>query len=81
MAVPELCQPVVLFLGLTGCRISEMAALQVDVVACSQPADQADRCGLPRLRKWPRGVDVEADESGRRSAAARVDEQRLEELG
>ena len=30
MAVPELCQPVVLFLGLTGCRFSEMAALRVD---------------------------------------------------
>jgi integrase len=32
MAVPELCQPVVLFLGLTGCRFSEMAALRVDDV-------------------------------------------------
>jgi len=32
MAVPELCRPVVLFLGLTGCRFSEMAALRVDDV-------------------------------------------------
>ena len=32
MAVPPLCQPVVLFLGLTGCRFSEMAALRVDDV-------------------------------------------------
>ena len=32
MAVPELCQPVVLFLGLTGCRFSEMAALRIDDV-------------------------------------------------
>src|SRR5665648_1083944 len=32
MAVPELCQPVVLFLGLTGCRFSEMAALRLDGV-------------------------------------------------
>jgi len=32
MAVPELCRPVVLSLGLTGCRFSEMAALRVDDV-------------------------------------------------
>ncbi|MCR6688112.1 site-specific integrase [Cellulomonas sp.] len=32
MAVPPLCQPVVLFLGTTGCRFSEMAALRVDDV-------------------------------------------------
>jgi integrase len=32
MSVPELCRPVVLFLGLTGCRFSEMAALRVDDV-------------------------------------------------
>ena len=32
MAVPPLCQPVVLFLGTTGCRLSEMAALRVDDV-------------------------------------------------
>jgi len=32
MAVPELYQPVVLFLGLTGCRFSEMAVLRVDDV-------------------------------------------------
>ena len=30
--MPELCRPVVLFLGLTGCRFSEMAALRVDDV-------------------------------------------------
>lgn len=29
-AVPRLCRPVVLFLGLSGCRFSEMAALTVD---------------------------------------------------
>jgi len=27
MAAPGLCQPVVMFLGLTGCRFSEMATL------------------------------------------------------
>ena len=32
MAVLPLCQPVVLFLGTTGCRFSEMAALRVDDV-------------------------------------------------
>jgi len=32
MTMPELCRPVVLFLGLTGCRFSEMAALRVDDV-------------------------------------------------
>src|SRR5690554_1742056 len=36
MTVPELCRPVVLFLGLTGWRFSEMAALRVaDVVHTS----------------------------------------------
>lgn len=30
--MPELRRPVVLFLGLTGCRFSEMAALRVDDV-------------------------------------------------
>ena len=33
MAMPELCRPVVLFLGLTGCRFSERAALRGDDVA------------------------------------------------
>ena len=32
MSVPELCRPVVLFLRLTGCRFSEMAALRVEDV-------------------------------------------------
>ncbi|WP_243883439.1 tyrosine-type recombinase/integrase [Cellulomonas dongxiuzhuiae] len=32
MAAPPLRQPVVLFLGMTGCRFSEMAALRVDDV-------------------------------------------------
>ena len=32
MAVPSLCQPVVLLLGTTGCRFSEVAALRVDDV-------------------------------------------------
>jgi len=40
MAVPPLCQPVVLFLGTTGCRFSEMAALRAD-----QDPPDADRAG------------------------------------
>jgi len=35
-AVPNGCRPVVLFLGLSGCRFSEMAALRVDDVVTTQ---------------------------------------------
>jgi len=35
-AMPNGCRPVVLFLGLSGCRFSEMAALRVDDVVTTQ---------------------------------------------